>query len=63
MTKDQEDWMNTGLAARLMLVVVLSLLAAGCSLAAGIFKAGFWVGIVLAVVLVVGVMLMFRGRR
>jgi positive regulator of sigma E activity len=55
--------MNSGLAARLMLVVVLSGLAAGCSLAAGIFKAGFWVGIVLALVLVVGVMLMFRGRR
>jgi hypothetical protein len=55
--------MNRDVAARLLLVVVLSLLAAGCSLAAGIFKAGFWVGIVLAVVLVVGVMLMFRGRR
>ena len=55
--------MNSGLAARLMLVVVLSGLAAGCSLAAGIFKAGFWVGIVLAVVLVVGMLLLFRGRR
>ena len=53
----------SGLAARLVLVVVLSVFAAGCSLAVGIFKAGFWVGIVLAVVLVVGVMLMFRGRR
>ncbi len=53
----------SGLAARLMLVGVLSGLTAGCSLAAGIFKAGFWVGIVLAAVLVVGVMLLFRGRR
>jgi hypothetical protein len=60
---DEEDRMNSGLAARLGLVVVLSGLAAGCSLAAGIFKAGVWVGIVLAMVLVVGVMLLFRGRR
>ena len=54
---------SSGLAARLALVVALSVLATGCSVAAGIFKAGFWVGILLAVVLVVGVILLFRGRR
>ena len=38
-------------------------LAAGCSVATGIFKAGFWVGIILAAAIVVGIMLLFRGRR
>ena len=41
---------------------MLALLTAGCALAAGIFKAGFWVGIIFAVVLVVGAVLLFRGR-
>jgi len=47
---------------RLSGVIVLALLTAGCALAAGIFKAGFWVGIIFAVVLVVGAVLLFRGR-
>jgi len=48
--------------ARLMLVVLLAVLAVGCSAIAGIFKAGFWVGIVVAVVVVVGlVALLSRG--
>lgn len=55
--------MNIGLMSRVMLVVLLSVPAAGCSLAAGIFKAGVWVGLLLAIVLVVGVMMLFRGRR
>ena len=55
--------MNIGVVSRLILVVLLSVLTAGCSLAAGIFKAGVWVGLVLAIVLVVGVMMLFRGRR
>ena len=47
---------------RLTVIVLLALSAAGCSVAVGIFRAGFWVGIILAVVLVAGVMMMFRGR-
>ena len=48
--------------ARLMLVLVLAVLAVGCTAIAGIFKAGFWVGIVVAVVVVVGlVALLSRG--
>ena len=47
---------------QIFLIVVLAVLTAGCSLAAGIFKAGFWVGILVAVVLVVGIM-MLRGRK
>jgi hypothetical protein len=47
---------------QIALIVVLALLTAGCTVAAGIFKAGFWVGIILAVVLVGGIVMMFRGR-
>ncbi len=55
--------MNNGRVAQLTVVVALAVPAAGCSIAAGIFKAGFWVGLILAIVLVVGVMMLFRGRR
>jgi len=47
---------------QIALVVILASLTAGCTVAAGIFKAGFWVGIILAVVLVGGIVMMFRGR-
>ena len=47
---------------QIALMVLLGMLTAGCSVAAGIFKAGFWVGIIIAVVLVVGFVAMFRGR-
>jgi hypothetical protein len=47
---------------RLLAIVVLALLTAGCTVAAGIFKAGLWVGIILAVVLVGGIVMLFRGR-
>jgi hypothetical protein len=48
--------------ARLFLVVLLALTMSGCAAVAGIFKAGFWVGIVIAVILVVGLFALF-GRR
>jgi hypothetical protein len=48
---------------QIALIVVLGMLTAGCSVAAGIFKAGFWVGIIIAVVLVVGITMLLRGRR
>ena len=48
--------------ARCLLVLVLMVTLAGCSAIAGIFKAGFWVGIVLAVVIVVGLFALL-GRR
>jgi hypothetical protein len=47
---------------QIALIVGLGVLTAGCTVAAGIFKAGFWVGIIVAVVLVVGLVAMFRGR-
>ena len=45
---------------QIALIVLLGVLTAGCSVAAGIFKAGFWVGIIIAVILVVGLVAMFR---
>ena len=54
--------MTRSMLARLLTIVLLALTAAGCAVAAGIFKAGVWVGLLLAVVLVVGVVMLFRGR-
>jgi len=48
------------LIARLLLVVVLAVTVAGCSAVAGIFKAGFWVGIVIAVIVVVGIFALMK---
>jgi hypothetical protein len=43
-----------GAVSLLLLSVVLA--TPGCELAGGIFKAGFWVGIVIAVVVIGGIM-------
>ena len=47
---------------QILLVVVLAMLASGCTVAAGIFKAGFWVGIIVAIVIVIGMMMLLRKR-
>ena len=48
--------------ARILFVLLLLVSLAGCSAIAGIFKAGFWVGIIIAVVIVAG-LFMLIGRR
>ena len=48
------------LIARLLLVVLLAVTATGCAAVAGIFKAGFWVGIILAAVVVVGIFALMK---
>jgi hypothetical protein len=50
------------LYARIVLVLLLAVTMAGCAAVAGIFKAGFWVGIVIAVIIVGGLMALL-GRR
>jgi hypothetical protein len=45
---------------RVLLVVLLAITAAGCTVVGGIFKAGFWVGIVIAVVVVGGIFALLR---
>ncbi|PYR94480.1 MAG: phosphatidate cytidylyltransferase [Acidobacteria bacterium] len=48
--------------ARILLVLLVAVTLAGCAAIAGIFKAGFWVGIVIAVIVVVALFALF-GRR
>ncbi|HWK11157.1 MAG TPA: hypothetical protein VNR64_13950 [Vicinamibacterales bacterium] len=48
--------------ARGLLVVLLAVTLTGCTAIAGIFKAGFWVGVVIAVIVVVILFALF-GRR
>lgn len=48
--------------ARVLLVVLLAVTFTGCAAVAGIFKAGFWVGIIIAVIVVVILFALF-GRR
>ena len=48
------------LLARLALIVLLAVLAAGCSAIAGIFKAGFWTGLILAVIVIVAVVALVK---
>jgi hypothetical protein len=46
--------------ARVLLIVLLAVSVAGCSVVGGIFKAGFWVGIVIAAVIVIGIFALLR---
>jgi hypothetical protein len=48
--------------ARILLIVLLAVTAAGCSAVAGIFKAGFWAGIIIAVIVVVGLFALFARK-
>ncbi|HTI38821.1 MAG TPA: hypothetical protein VL484_14755 [Vicinamibacterales bacterium] len=48
--------------ARVLLVALIAVTLTGCAAVAGIFKAGFWVGIVIAVIVVVILFALF-GRR
>ena len=47
---------------QILLFVVLATLTSGCAVAAGIFKAGFWTGLIIAIVIVVGLMTLLRKR-
>ena len=48
--------------ARVLLVVLMAVTLTGCAAVAGIFKAGFWVGVIIAVIVVVILFALF-GRR
>jgi hypothetical protein len=41
------------LLTRIALVVLLMVMVTGCAAIAGIFKAGFWTGLIVAVVVIV----------
>lgn len=48
-------------ATRLLLVVLLAVITAGCELVGDIFQAGMWVGVIM-VVLAVGLVLWLIGK-
>lgn len=50
------------LLTRILLIVLLAVTITGCAAVAGIFKAGFWTGLIIAVIVIViiGALL---GRR
>jgi hypothetical protein len=41
------------LLTRILLVVLLAVTLSGCAAIAGIFKAGFWTGLIIAVIVIV----------
>jgi hypothetical protein len=47
----------------LLLMLVLTVGASGCRLAGGIFKAGFWAGIIVVVLVVVGLVFLVGKAR
>jgi hypothetical protein len=48
--------------ARVLLVLLMAVTLTGCAAIAGIFKAGFWVGAIIAVIIVVVLFALFRRR-
>jgi hypothetical protein len=47
----------------LFVVLFLALAVSGCSLAGGIFKAGFWTGLILVAVIAIGLMFLFTKMK
>lgn len=50
------------LLTRILLVVLLAVTISGCAAIAGIFKAGFWTGLIIAVIVIVIIMALV-GRK
>lgn len=48
---------------RLALLLVLAVVTSGCAIAGGIFKAGFWSGIIVVVLIVVGLVFIVGKAR
>ena len=48
---------------RLFILLLLTMGATGCRLAAGIFRAGFWSGIIVVVLVVVGLVFLVTKAR
>jgi hypothetical protein len=55
--------LTTRAVPHVFLVVLLALVVSGCSLAGGIFKAGFWTGIILVAILAVGLMFLVAKMK
>ena len=55
--------LTTRTVPQILLVVFLALVVSGCSLAGGIFKAGFWSGIILVAIAAVVLMFLVAKMR
>jgi hypothetical protein len=55
--------MTSSAAARLFMILLLTVAASGCDIIGGIFKAGVWVGAIVVVLIVVLVLWIFGKVR
>lgn len=55
--------MPRALLSRLFLIVLVAMTLSGCAVVGGIFKAGMWVGIIMAVLIVALLMWIFGTAR
>jgi c-di-AMP phosphodiesterase-like protein len=55
--------MNRSGAFRLLPLLLLIMLASGCTVIGGIFKAGFWTGIIVVVLIVVALVFLVGKSR
>jgi hypothetical protein len=55
--------MSRSAVSRLLVLLLFATAASGCGLAAGIFKAGFWAGIIVVVLIVVGIVFLVGKAR
>jgi hypothetical protein len=59
---DEDGGLMVSFLRRALVVVLLTVTMSACAAIAGIFKAGFWVGVVVAVIIVVLLFAIF-GRK
>jgi ABC-type multidrug transport system permease subunit len=55
--------MTRSAVSRLLVMLLFAIVASGCGLAAGIFMAGFWAGIIVVVLMVVGIVFLVGKAR
>ena len=55
--------MTRDLTARLSLILLLAMSAAGCDIVGGIFKAGVWVGAIIVILIIAVIMWIINRAR
>jgi hypothetical protein len=54
---------SDSILSRILLVVLLAIVASGCGVIGGIFKAGFWTGIVVVALIVIALVFVATKAR
>jgi len=54
---------SDAMAPRVVLILLLTLVASGCTAIAGIFKAGFWTGIIVVALIVIALVVVTAKAR